>query len=50
MSKALYRKHNDQTQNSSKYHKNDGTNVRSILKQETHRLTRNATDSHRLLP
>lgn len=30
--KANYRKYNDRTQNSSTYHKKDGTNVRAILK------------------
>lgn len=30
--KALYRKYNDRTMNSSTYHKKDGTNIRSILK------------------
>lgn len=32
--KANYRKHNDRSQNSSTYHKKDGTNVRSKLKVE----------------
>ena len=31
---ALYRKHNDRTRNSSKYHKKDGTNIRAKLKAE----------------
>jgi hypothetical protein len=31
---ANYRKHNDRTQNSSTYHKDDGTNIRAILKAE----------------
>lgn len=30
--KALYRKLNDGSHNSSKYHKKDGTNVRAKLK------------------
>ena len=34
---AQYRKHNDRTQNSSTYHKKDGTNTRAILKEETRR-------------
>tara|TARA_R110002074_G_scaffold299058_1_gene470549 strand:+ start:1769 stop:1918 length:150 start_codon:yes stop_codon:yes gene_type:complete len=29
-----YRKYNDRTQNSGKYHKKDGTNTRAKLKQE----------------
>jgi hypothetical protein len=33
--KANYRKFNDGTQNSSKYHKKDGTAVRAILKRKT---------------
>jgi hypothetical protein len=33
--KADYRKLNDRTQNSSKYHKRDGTNVRAILERES---------------
>ena len=32
MGKADYRKLNDRTQNSSKYHKKDGTAVRAKLK------------------
>jgi hypothetical protein len=32
MSKAEYRKVNDRTQNSSTYHKKDGTNVRAKMK------------------
>ena len=31
---ADYRKHNDRSQNSSTYHKKDGTNTRAILKRE----------------
>lgn len=34
MEKASYRKHNDHSQNSSKYHKKDGTAVRAQLKRE----------------
>ena len=30
--KAIYRKMNDRTQNSSKYHKKDGTAIRAKLK------------------
>ena len=32
--KALYRKYNDGSMNSSTYHKKDGTNVRAILKNQ----------------
>ncbi len=32
--KALYRKYNDRSHNSSTYHKKDGTPVRAILKNE----------------
>jgi len=35
MKNANYRKHNDHTENSSKYHKKDGTNTRAILKRDT---------------
>ena len=31
---ANYRKHNDGSHNSSKYHKKDCTNVRAVLKRE----------------
>jgi hypothetical protein len=31
---ADYRKHNDHSQNSSTYHKKDGTNLRAKLKKE----------------
>jgi len=31
---ANYRKHNDRSQNSSTYHKKDGTKIRVILKKE----------------
>jgi hypothetical protein len=34
---ANYRKINDRTCNSSKYHKKDTTNVRAILKENTRR-------------
>lgn len=33
--KANYRKYNDRTQNSSTYHKKDGTSVRAILRAQT---------------
>lgn len=32
--KANYRKHNDGSLNSSKYHKKDGTAIRAILKKQ----------------
>lgn len=32
--KALYRKLNDRSKSSSKYHKKDGTNTRAKLKEE----------------
>ena len=32
--KQYYRKYNDRTHNSGKYHKKDGTNTRAKLKQE----------------
>ena len=35
MKNADYRKINDRTQNSSTYHKKDGTNVRAVLKEES---------------
>jgi len=35
MNHANYRKHNDRTLNSSKYHKLDGTPIRAKLKEET---------------
>lgn len=38
--KAHYRKLNDGSHNSSKYHKKDGTPVRAILKEETRRLAK----------
>ena len=34
MKNANYRKHDDRTQNSSTYHKKDGTNTRAILKED----------------
>lgn len=34
MNHALYRKYNDGSHNSSKYHKLDGTPIRVILKEE----------------
>lgn len=34
MGHADYRKYNDRSQNSSKYHKKDSTNTRAILKKE----------------
>ena len=37
MSRADYRKYNDRSLNSSKYHKLDGTPVRAILKEEARR-------------
>jgi len=40
---AHYRKYNDGSHNSSKYHKKDGTPVRAILKRETKTLA----DEHR---
>ena len=36
---ANYRKLNDGSHNSSKYHKKDGTPVRAILKRETQKIT-----------
>ena len=38
MKDAHYRKHNDGSMNSSKYHKKDGTNIRVILKRETQKI------------
>lgn len=35
MKNAHYRKYNDGSHNSSKYHKLDGTSIRNILKQES---------------
>jgi len=43
---ASYRKINDRGLNSSKYHKNDGTNVRAILKAEAVKKIKN--QKHRL--
>ena len=37
MKNADYRKYNDRTQNSSTYHKKDGTSMRHILKEDTQR-------------
>lgn len=34
MKNANYRKYNDRSQNSSTYHKKDGTNTRAILKED----------------
>lgn len=34
MKNADYRKNNDRTQNTSTYHKKDGTSIRNILKRE----------------
>lgn len=39
--KANYRKHNDRSLNSSKYHKKDGTAIRAILKRETQKEVKN---------
>lgn len=41
MEKAHYRKYNDRSQNSSKYHKKDGTAVRAMLKQELGKEVKN---------
>ena len=38
MGDANYRKHNDTSQNSSTYHKKDGTSTRAILKKEARLL------------
>jgi hypothetical protein len=38
--KANYRKLNDGSQNSSKYHKKDGTAVRAKMKEETRKELR----------
>lgn len=35
MKNANYRKHNDRTKSSSKYHKKDNVNIRAKLKKET---------------
>jgi len=42
MKNASYRKHNDRTDNSSTYHKKDGTNIRAILKREAEEEMKNA--------
>lgn len=39
---ATYRKHNDHSQNSSTYHKKDGTPVRARLKREAEHEIREA--------
>lgn len=41
---ANYRKLNDGTRASSTYHKKDGTNVRAILKRDTAKQTKEATE------
>jgi len=41
MQKALYRKYNDRTLNSSTYHKKDGTNIRGKLKEQLQKRIRN---------
>ena len=45
MNKALYRKHNDRSLNSSKYHKLDGTPIRAILKRESEEIISESLDS-----
>lgn len=40
---ADYRKNNDGSQNSSAYHKKDGTNTRAILKEDAKKEIMNAT-------
>jgi len=35
---ANYRKYNDRTHNSSKYHKKDGTPIRHILNEEARKM------------
>lgn len=47
MNKALYRKYNDGSLNSSAYHKQDGTAVRAILKRETQQLLKKEVDTQR---
>ena len=44
MQKALYRKHNDRSLNSSKYHKLDGTPIRAILKRESEEIISESLD------
>lgn len=44
MKNANYRKHNDRSHNSSKYHKLDGTPVRHILKKEAADEIKDASD------
>lgn len=41
MQNADYRKMNDHSHNSSKYHKKDGTPVRAILKQDLKKQLKN---------
>ena len=41
---ASYRKYNDRTQNSSTYHKKDGTAVRAKLKKEAARIINSELD------
>ena len=43
MQKAFYRKMNDRTQNSSTYHKKDGTNVRAIQQVEMRKIVKAIT-------
>ena len=45
MNDANYRKLNDRSQNSSTYHKKDGTATRSILKREARKLETDQTQS-----
>ena len=40
MKNANYRKYNDRSLNSSKYHKKDGTNIRAILKEEAKKIVK----------
>jgi len=42
--KALYRKHNDRTHNSSTYHKKDGTPVRARFKEMLQQLLRRSDE------
>lgn len=44
MNKALYRKYNDGSHNSSKYHKLDGTPIRAILKRESEEIISESLD------
>lgn len=43
MKNANYRKYNDRSLNSSTYHKKDGTNIRSILKEDAKKIVREDT-------